>query len=222
VYTLAVVAGVAPAAQLAAAASAPATEASGLSINLFWVIVGALNFLVFLAIIWRYAFDPIAEILDQRKARIEQGLADAEAARRDRDAAAAERDRVIADARKEASALIAASQKATQDLREADIAATREELTRLRERATAEIAAERDRALLELRAQVADLALAAAGKVVGESMTAPRQRRLVEEFLAEQTPAAAGQAEGAGEGRPRGGRRGRSGGQSSPPNGRPN
>jgi F0F1-type ATP synthase membrane subunit b/b' len=37
----------------------------------------------------------------------------------------------------------------------------------------------------DLRAEVADLALAAAGKVVGESMTGDRQRRLVDDFLRE-------------------------------------
>lgn len=163
-----------------------AAESSGLSINLFWVIVAAANFLFFLALIWRFGFDRIEDMLAERKARIEQGLADAEAARRDRDAAAAERDRVVADARREANALIAAAQKTAEDLREADIAAAREELTRMRERATAEIGAERDRAMLALRAQVADLALAAAGRVVGEEMNAARQRRLVEDFLHEQ------------------------------------
>jgi F-type H+-transporting ATPase subunit b len=55
----------------------------------------------------------------------------------------------------------------------------------MRERATAEIDAEKHRALADLRAEVADLALAAAGKVVGESMTDQRQRRLVDEFLRE-------------------------------------
>ena len=39
----------------------------------------------------------------------------------------------------------------------------------------------------ELRAEVADLALRAAGRVVGETMTDDRQRRLVNEFLAETT-----------------------------------
>jgi F-type H+-transporting ATPase subunit b len=78
-----------------------------------------------------------------------------------------------------------AAQKSAQDLRDADIAATREELERLRVKAAADIAAERDRALADLRAQVADLALSAAGRVVGETMTDARQRRLVEEFLAE-------------------------------------
>jgi F-type H+-transporting ATPase subunit b len=172
----------------AAATVAPSTtsaSAPGLSINLFWVIVAAGSFIIFLNVIWRYGFDPIANILAERKTRIEQGLADAEAARREREAGAAEHAQVIADARREARALVVAAQKSAQDLRDADIAATREELERLRVKAAADIAAERDRALADLRAQVADLALSAAGRVVGETMTDARQRRLVEEFLAE-------------------------------------
>ena len=93
----------------AAAATAPPAEASGLSINLFWVIVAALNFILFLALIWTFAFRPIANILGERKARIEQGLADAEQARRDRDAGAAEHARVVAEARRQAQALIVAA-----------------------------------------------------------------------------------------------------------------
>jgi F-type H+-transporting ATPase subunit b len=182
VYFLEVAVGAANAIAPAAEAAAEG-ETGGLSINLFWVLIGAVNFLIFLALIWRFAFNPISDVLAQRKARIDQGLADAEQARKERDAAAVERDRSIGDARREALLIVTAAQKASQDLREADIAATREELNRMRERAAAEIAAERDRALAELRSEVADLALAAAGKVVSESMTGARQRRLVEDFL---------------------------------------
>jgi F-type H+-transporting ATPase subunit b len=168
----------------AAAATAPATDASGLSINFFWVIVAALNFILFMALIWVFGFKPIATMLSQRQERVVQGLADAEQARKDRESAVADRDQVMADARREAQALIAAAQKSAQELRDADIAATREELARLRDKATADIAADRDRAMADLRAQVADLALAAAGVLVGESMTDARQRRLVEDYLA--------------------------------------
>ena len=62
----------------------------------------------------------------------------------------------------------------------------------MRTRATAEIEAEKTRAIGELRGEVADLALAAAGQVVGETMSDERQRRLVQEFLA--TTARDGQA----------------------------
>jgi F-type H+-transporting ATPase subunit b len=181
-----------PLAAVAAAASAP--EAPGLSINFFWIIVAALNFIVFLALMWRFAFDPIANILAQRKTRIEQGLADAEQAHRDLAASASERDQMLVQARRDVADLIARAQTAADDLREADIAATRAELERLRVKATADIAAEHDRVLADLRSQVADLALAAAGKVVGESMTDARQRRLVEEFIRDRSEPPAGRS----------------------------
>ena len=55
----------------------------------------------------------------------------------------------------------------------------------MRERAAADFEAQKERAIAELRSEVADLALAAAGRVVGESMTSERQHKLVSEFLAE-------------------------------------
>ncbi len=160
-------------------------ESSGLVINGFWIIVSAANFLFFLLLIWAFAFKPIAGMLASRRERIEQGLKDADQARKDRESAEQERLAALADARREANEILARAQKVAQETREADIAATREELERLRTRASAEIEAEKHRALADLRAEVADLALAAAGKVVRESMTDARQRRLVEEFLAE-------------------------------------
>ena len=178
----------------AAAATTTTSEASGLSINLFWVIVAALNFIVFLVLIWRFGFDPIARILSERRTRIEQGLADAEEAQKDRAASLAERERMLTETRRESAVLLASAQKSAQELRDSDIAATRIELERIRQQATAEIAAERDRALSDLRSQVADLALAAAGKVVSETMTDARQRRLVEEFLRDGSPSSEGRA----------------------------
>ena len=75
------------------------------------------------------------------------------------------------------------AQKVAQESRDADIAATKAELERMRVRAAAEIEAEKVRAIADVRGEVADLALLAAGRVVGESMTDDRQRRLVEEFI---------------------------------------
>jgi F-type H+-transporting ATPase subunit b len=156
---------------------------AGLTINLFWVLVSAINFLLLAFIVWTFAFKPLTRTLDDRKAAIEQGLKDAEQARRDRDSAEAERVTTLAEARREANDILTRAQKVSQEARDTDIAATRAELERLRERAAADIEAEKQRAIQELRGEVADLALAAAGRVVGETMTDDRQRRLVEEFL---------------------------------------
>jgi F-type H+-transporting ATPase subunit b len=162
-----------------------AQEAGGalFQINLFWVIVSALNFILFFAIIWSFAFKPISAMLEDRRSRIEQGLKDADQARRDRENAESERVATLNEARRDANEILARAQRVAQETRDADIAATKEELERMRVRAAAEIEAEKTRAIAEVRAEVADLALTAAGKVVGESMTGERQRRLVEEFL---------------------------------------
>ena len=164
------------------------TEAAGgeealFQINLFWVIVSAVNFVVFFLLIWTFAFKPVSRMLAERRDRIEQGLRDAEQARKDRENAEAERVAALAEARKEANDILTRAQRLAQETRDADIAATRQELERMRERATSEIDAEKQRAIAELRGEVADLALAAASRVVGESMTDDRQRKLVKEFL---------------------------------------
>jgi F-type H+-transporting ATPase subunit b len=167
------------------AAEAGGEEAAGFQINFFWIVTQALSFLIFLAILYVVAFRRIGGVLEERRSRIEQGLADAEQARKDRERAEQERLATLADARREANDILTRAQKVAQETREADIAATRDELDRMRTRATAEIDAEKGRAIADLRAEVADLALAAASKVVGESMTDDRQRRLVAEYLAE-------------------------------------
>jgi F-type H+-transporting ATPase subunit b len=166
-------------------AAPAAAETAQFQINLFWVIVSAVNFIVFFLIVKSLAFKGLTTTLDDRRARIEQGLRDAEQARSDRESAQQERLAALTEARREANDIISRAQKVASESREADIAATREELGRMRERATAEIDTEKQRAIAELRGEVTDLALLAAGRVVGDSMTSDRQRRLVADFLAE-------------------------------------
>ncbi|MFH1474700.1 MAG: F0F1 ATP synthase subunit B [Chloroflexota bacterium] len=173
---------------VAAAAVAAEEGGAGIQVNLFWIIVAAGNFVLFLVILTLFAWKPITRTLDDRRAKIEQGLKDAEQARLDLERASATAIEELGTARREAREIVDRSQRVAQDAREADIAATREELERMRVRAAAEIEAEKSRAIADLRAEVADLAISAAGRIVGESMTGDRQRRLVEEFLAESTP----------------------------------
>jgi F-type H+-transporting ATPase subunit b len=162
-----------------------AEEGGGLAINLFWIVVSSLNFLVFAVVLNLLFGGTVRRILGERRERIEQGLRDAEQAREDRERAEADRLATLKEARREAKEILDRSQRLAQETRDADIAATKAELERLREQATSEIEAEKQRAVAELRREVADLALAAAGKVLGEEMTGERQRRLVEDFLRE-------------------------------------
>ena len=108
-------------------------------INLFWIIVAATTFVLFFFLIREFALAGLQKTLDERRERIEQGLKDAEQARSDRESAEQERLAAIQEARREANEIINRAQKVAAETREQDIAATRDELTRLKERATAEI-----------------------------------------------------------------------------------
>jgi F-type H+-transporting ATPase subunit b len=179
-----------PADQLAALA-AESGESAGLTINLFWIVVSALNFLVFFFLVYRIALVPVRGMLDDRRARIEQGLKDADAARREREAAADQRQAVLAEARREAGEIVARAQRMADEAREQGVTDTQAEIERLKTRAAADIDAERQRAMADARGQMADLALVAAGKVVGETMDGEREHRLVNEFLTEMSTTSA-------------------------------
>jgi len=143
------------------------------------------NFLLLLYLLNRFLFKPVTAMLDERRERLAKGLEDAESAARDRELASAAREETLAEARKEAQAMIARATKIADDSRDEIVANAKAEAEKAVTRAREEIEAEKERAMSQLRSHVADLALAAAGKLVKSEMDGGTQRRLVEEFLAE-------------------------------------
>ena len=158
------------------------------------LIFQIVNFLLLLYLLNRFLFKRVFALLDERQARISKGLEDAEAAARDRELARAERDAALAEARKEAAEMLARANKIADDTRKEILAAAKADAEQVTERAREEINAEKERAMAELRAEVADLALAAAGKLVRREMDTDTQRRLVEDFLADVEPASPAKA----------------------------
>jgi F-type H+-transporting ATPase subunit b len=148
-----------------------------------------INFLILLYLLNRFLFKPVMARLDERSAKIKQGLEDAETARRDRELAREEREAALSEARKEAADMLARANKIADDTRREILEEARAEAERVSAKAREEIVAEKDKAMAEIRGQVADLALEAAAKLVRSDMNATTQRRLVEDFLAEAQPA---------------------------------
>src|SRR3954469_14653276 len=136
------------------AAVSAAEEGPAFQINLFWIVVAATTFIFFFFLIRAFAFSGIAQTLEERRARIEQGLKDAEQAARDRKSAEEEHLKALQEARREAQDILARAQKLSEESRERDLAATREEIERIRQQATADIDGEKQRAIRQLRTEV--------------------------------------------------------------------
>lgn len=166
----------------AAAAEAPRTDLLSPSGGLmFWTLV---IFVLLWVILSKYAFKPITAAVAAREKSLQDAI---EAAERDRAESArllAEQRQGIEGARDEAQRIIAEGRAAGDQVRARMMEETRVQQHELLERARREIAAERDRAIAELRREAVDLAIAGASKVVEENLDQEANRRIVERFLA--------------------------------------
>ena len=154
-----------------------------LGLNLGFLIVQILNFAIIMVVLIAWVYKPLMGMLQRRREKIEKGLEDAQLAADAR-----------ANAEKDAEALMAETQtKAAQMIREAtekaetanrDVRAEAEaEMANARKAGLAEIETEKERALNELRVHVTALAIAAAQKIIGETLDEKRQHALVNEFF---------------------------------------
>ena len=154
-----------------------------LGINLGFFIFQVLNFLVLVVLLYAFAYRPILNMLENRKKKIDQGLEDARVAGEARANAEKEAREIITKAQAEANQKIReATDRAESAAREVQ-ARAEEEAAKARESALAEAALERDRVLADVRGQIAGLAIAAAQRLIGETLDERRQHALIEEFF---------------------------------------
>ena len=154
-----------------------------LGINLGFLLFQIFNFTILCILLYAWAFKPIQNMMNNRKQKIAQGLEDARIASEARANAEQDAAKILADAQNKANQVV----RESTDRAEAaalEIRATAEaEASKEREAALAEVEEERGRMLGDLRSQIAALAIAAAEKLVGESLDEKRQHALINEFF---------------------------------------
>jgi len=149
------------------------------------LIAQLLIFLVMLGVLYRLAWGPLLRILNERRARIAQGVEATQKAMQELEAAERERQVKLEETRREAQAMLDRITKQAEDLRKELEAKAREQAEALTAKARAEIQQERQKAVQDLRLQVADLAVMAAGRIIGESLDARKHRELIERAIEE-------------------------------------
>jgi F-type H+-transporting ATPase subunit b len=142
-------------------------------------------FLLVLGVLYRLAWGPLLRILNERRARIAQGVEATQKAIQELEAAERERQAKLEEARREAQTILDRIAKQGEDLRKELEVKAREQAEALIAKARAEIQQERQKAVQDLRSQVADLAVMAAGRIIGESLDAKKHRELIERAIEE-------------------------------------
>ncbi len=158
---------------------------SDIGINGWNLIAQIITFIIFVYLFWRFALKPIVTRLDARTDRIRSSMQAVEQMRTELNQTEARNEQLLAEARQEAQQIAANARQAS----EATLARAREEAGRQSDeyltRAQESLRQETNQARQQLRQELADLAVTAAGKIVRRNLDPAAQSQLIQETLAE-------------------------------------
>jgi len=142
-------------------------------------------FLILFFVLYKFAFPMIVGMLDKRAAAIKESLEKAEDTRVEAERLLEEYKKQVAEARAEAGKIVDQGRKVAESMKEEIIAKANEESTQIVAKAREAVEAEKKAALAELQASIADVSVAVAGKLLGETLSAEDHAKLIDRYIAE-------------------------------------
>ncbi|OJX47359.1 MAG: ATP synthase F0 subunit B [Chloroflexi bacterium 44-23] len=154
-----------------------------LGLNLGFLLIQILSFFIILIVLKAWMFEPMIKMLEERRKKIAQGLEDARIAADARANAEEAADKIIGEAQGAASGIIKEATSRAEILQKEIMTEAEKGLERERSNALAEVEEERVRLLSEMRGDVSAIAIAAAQKLIGETLDQKRQQALLKDFF---------------------------------------
>ncbi len=143
----------------------------------------AVNFFVLLAILYKFGFNPVRNMLEERQNTLESSLKHAEELLVEVEQMRKDSTTELAEARREAQEIVARGTKIAEETKNEIISKAEAEATAHKNKAIAEIKAEKEQAISELRDTAATLAIMAAEKVLGRALNEDDHQAMVEDFI---------------------------------------
>ena len=156
---------------------------ANLGIDWKLLLAQVVNFVVVLLVLKRFAYQPMLKLLDERTAKIEKGLVDAESASRKLSEMEMKEKAVLADARTEAKRILAETDEAAAKRDAAKMTETEARVKKLLEESENKIAEDRKKMLEEAKRELAGTVLMAVEKVLSEKMDGAKEKELIERNL---------------------------------------
>ena len=152
--------------------------------NINLTLIGqAISFAIFVSLCMKYVWPPVMTALRERQDKIAQSLADAEQGAQRREEAEAEVDTMLQDAKAQAAEIVAQAQKRGNEIIDESKATARSEGERLKAAAQSEIEQEVVTAREDLRKQVGSIAVAGAGKILGNEVNAESHAKVLDDLV---------------------------------------
>jgi F-type H+-transporting ATPase subunit b len=147
-----------------------------------WSVI---TFLILVAVLYRFAFNPLMRLQKARQAEIHQSIVDAENLRDEAQQLLTDYKRQLASARGEADAIVERARKAGEVSKAEILEEARVQAEASLARARQQIERDTNQALQKIREEAADLAITATAKVARSSLSEQDQLRLIQEAINE-------------------------------------
>ena len=141
------------------------------------------NLMIQLVIFKKLLLNPVKKVIAERKAKADSQIADAEKLRTEAEAMNAEYEQNLQNARTEANQIVAAAQKTAAARSEELLGEARAQAAALKQKAEADIAQERKKAVNEVKDEIGGMAMEIASKVVEREIKETDHQDLIDEFI---------------------------------------
>lgn len=141
------------------------------------------NLLIQLVIFKKLLLNPVRKVLAERKAKADSEISDAQKLRAEAEAMKAEYEQNMQNARAEANQIVAAAQKTATARSEELLSEARSQAAAMKQKAEADIAQERKKAVNEVKDEIGGIAMEIASKVVEREIREADHRDLIDEFI---------------------------------------
>ena len=141
------------------------------------------NLMVQLVIFKKFLLKPIKQVIADRKAKADSEIADAQKLRTEAEAMKAEYEQNLQNARTEANQIVATAQKTATARSEEIVGEARAQAAALKQKAEADIAQERKKAVNEVKDEIGGIAMEIASKVVEREISEKDHKDLIDEFI---------------------------------------
>ena len=141
------------------------------------------NLMIQLVIFKKFLLKPIKQVIADRKAKANSEIADAQKLRTEAEAMKAEYEQNLQNARTEANQIVSAAQKTATARSEEIVGEARAQAAALKQKAEADIAQERKKAVNEVKDEIGGIAMEIASKVVEREISEKDHKDLIDEFI---------------------------------------
>ena len=149
-----------------------------------WTLIAQIcNLFIQVYLIRRFLFKPINEILEKRKAKADAQIQEAEKANSDAQAMKAEYEQNMLEAKNRANEILTTAQKTASITSEEMLKEATQQAAAIKEKAEADIAQEKRKAVNELKNEIGGIAMEIAGKAIEREISEKDHEKLIDDFI---------------------------------------